>query len=503
MKQLAAVLCLALLSLANAVSPDTVLPLPIPPLLSEDCNATEPQASWALDEINKDRDEGFVLSLYRVVDAHRQPAVMGPGNIFFLTIDVLETDCHVLSGKRFEDCHIRSIHRTVFGRCKAIVYINLPRRTVKLYSYSCTLSSVPPAIISRMCPDCPVFTRDTDSYTAKAESMVARYNRESNNTHYFKLDDIERAAMQWVFKASYFVEFIVKETNCSRLEADVSHCEFLDDEHAHVGFCKGSMPEVPDGPREELRISVTCEIYDPKSTGHPHHKHHDHHGKGHHGHHGHGHGHGKGHGHHHHHHHHHPHGHNETHSEDGKHHHKEDHEQKHGHGPSPGEPHNHHDQKHHGSSSEEHTGPKPAHPPPREPISTMKYYQMENATDFFPDPVITDVSPPVVHPESPTAGQEGTVAPTPFDPFREPVPYKFPLHPSDSPGCPTKPKHNLPLIEPLFPVPKQHPSQHQEHEQHPSQHQEPEQHPAQHQEPEQHPAQHQEPEQHPTQHQER
>ncbi|KAJ1087769.1 hypothetical protein NDU88_000932 [Pleurodeles waltl] len=449
MKQLTAVLCLALLSLVNAYL--IVVPENRPPVvISQDCNATERQAALALDEINKDRDDGFILSLYRVVDAHLQSD--GVRDVYFLTIDVLETDCHVLSGKPFKDCHIRPIHRTVFGRCKAVYYTSLLWRKARLFSYSCVLSSVPRELISRMCPDCPVFTRDTDSYKTKAESMVTTYNNESNNTNYFKIDYIERAAMQWVFKAAYFVEFTIQETNCSRLETDVSHCQFLDDEHAHVGFCKGSISEgteMPDGPPT---VSVNCDIYDPKKTGHPHHRHHDHNGKGRHGH-GH-HGHGKGHRHHHHHHHH-PHGQNETHSEDGQHHNKEDHEQKHGHGPPPVEILNHPDQKHHGSSSEEFILPDQTLPPPRKPVSAVKYHQMENTTDFFPDPIIDDRSPPVVLPESSPVGSEGKAAPCMIDEFPEPVPEKFPIDPSDSSGCPAKPKYDLPLIEPLFPVPKQ------------------------------------------------
>ncbi|XP_078522722.1 fetuin-B-like [Lissotriton helveticus] len=458
MKPITAALCFTLLSLGSALSPL--------PLVPEDCNATDVQAGLALDEINKDRDEGYILSLYRVADAHSQPA--GPGRIFYLTIDVVETTCSVLSGKSWKDCGIYPFHQTVFGQCKAVLYLNLPWRKVKLYSYNCTLSTVPPRLIGDVCPECLLLDQITPEYVQKAEELVEQYNKESNNTNYFILDKVERASMQWAY-ASYFVEFSIRETNCSRLVENTSDCEVLEDDKAHVGFCDGSSPTPMSG------LFVSCEIYDPKPD--PHHRHRGCGRRSHRHGHRHGHKHGPGHKHHHDHH---PHGHNHTNSEDrnhqeerpahshgckdGKRHsepqghghrHGERHSEKHrsahgkghgkghgqGHGRGRGPPNGGH--KHHGSSSEEHSGSKPMPPSPAGPVGSVQLIYPENESDVFPVPTIPDPSPsaPIGSPAVP-------------DPFKDPEPQPFPLVPSNSPGCPAEPKHTLAHISSLLPLPK-------------------------------------------------
>ncbi|XP_012495425.1 PREDICTED: fetuin-B-like [Propithecus coquereli] len=84
------------------------------PLLSRGCNDSGVLAvtGFALQDINRDRKDGYVLSLNRVHNAweHRQDDL---GSLFYLTLDVLETDCHVLSKKAWRDCRVRSLHGLV------------------------------------------------------------------------------------------------------------------------------------------------------------------------------------------------------------------------------------------------------------------------------------------------------------------------------------------------------------------------------------------------------
>lgn len=37
----------------------------------------------------------------------------GLGSLFYLTLDVLETDCHVLSKKALRDCRVKILHESV------------------------------------------------------------------------------------------------------------------------------------------------------------------------------------------------------------------------------------------------------------------------------------------------------------------------------------------------------------------------------------------------------
>lgn len=56
---------------------------------------------------------------------------------------------------------------------------------------------VPSRVIVRMCPDCPSLISDINAeIKAKADLLVEQYNKESNQTHYFKVDEIERVRTQ-------------------------------------------------------------------------------------------------------------------------------------------------------------------------------------------------------------------------------------------------------------------------------------------------------------------
>ncbi|KAG8515994.1 Fetuin-B, partial [Galemys pyrenaicus] len=92
------------------------------PLLSRGCNDSDVLsfANFALGDINRDRKEGYVLSLNRVSDVREQkqasdgplPGQDGPAAVYYLTLDMLETDCHVLSKKPWKDCEGRPLHES-------------------------------------------------------------------------------------------------------------------------------------------------------------------------------------------------------------------------------------------------------------------------------------------------------------------------------------------------------------------------------------------------------
>ncbi|XP_078523037.1 histidine-rich glycoprotein-like [Lissotriton helveticus] len=434
MKPFVPFLCLTLLFLSGALS--SVPPIPPMPVIPEDCKATVFQAGLALEEINKDREEGFVVGLYRVVDAHRQP--VGAGNIYYFTIDVLETDCHIVSRKSWKDCNLTPFNKTIYGQCKAILYLSLPLRRVKLYGYNCILNPVHQPSPSSMCPDCPTPGEDAPSYQSVADIMVAKYNKDSNNTHYYKDFMIELTYVQRVDGLTYFLEFVIKETNCSKSETHVTDCHFLEDEQAHLGYCKGSQISKlgEDG------VSVSCEIYEPKKIGLPRMRHHVHHSKDH----------------------------VNVHifhefefdpsgrivynPEASKDHHKEKHEENHEHESPSGEPHIHPVKKPVEGSSAKRMGGKPIPPPPRGPIGFVDYYAMVNETDVFPSPSNPGPSHPITLPGSPPVqrhvGPEQPVVPGFIGHFHDPEPQPFPHHPSDSAGCPSDPDPKLPPLSPLY-----------------------------------------------------
>ncbi|XP_036060106.1 fetuin-B [Onychomys torridus] len=224
--------------------------------LPRSCNDSEvlAVAGFALQSINQDRKDGYVLSLSRVHDAwdHFQEDM---GSVFYLTLDVLETDCHVLSKKAQKDCNPRALHKSVYGQCKALFHINKPRRVLYLLAYNCTLRPVSQRKIHFMCPDCPgpVDLSDPRVLEAATESL-AKFNSESPSKQY-SLVKVIRATSQWVNGPSYFVDYLIKESSCTKSEAS---CSLQSSDSEPVGLCHGSLMQ---GPLEKS-VSVTCEFFE-------------------------------------------------------------------------------------------------------------------------------------------------------------------------------------------------------------------------------------------------
>lgn len=226
------------------------------PLLSRGCNDSDVLAvsGLALQSINRDQKDGYVLGLNRVhqVWEHRQD---GQGSLFYLTLDVLETSCHVLSRKESKDCGGRVLHESVYGQCKAMFYFNKLKRVLYLPAYNCTLRPVSRRKIYMMCPDCPV---PTDlSYPGVMEAAtesLAKYNSQSAWQQYF-LVKVTRASGQWASGPAYFVEYLIGESPCTKSQA--SGCSIQSSDSVPVGLCQGSLVRVA---REKF-VSVACDFF--------------------------------------------------------------------------------------------------------------------------------------------------------------------------------------------------------------------------------------------------
>ncbi|XP_037380441.1 fetuin-B-like [Talpa occidentalis] len=249
------VLC-ALAVGSGATSPPQQV-LKTSPLLSRGCNDSDVLsfANFALGDINRDRKDGYVLSLNRVSDVreHRQD---GPAALYYLTLDVLETDCHVLSRKPWKDCGGRSLHESVYGQCKALFYMHKTARILHTLSYNCTLRPVSRRSIHLICPDCPSPSDLSDPKVLEAATeSLAKYNSESTSKQY-SLVKVTKASTQWVFGPSYFVEYLIKEAPSTKSQA--SSCTHQSPDSEPVGLCKGSLSQN----RIETFVSVTCNFFE-------------------------------------------------------------------------------------------------------------------------------------------------------------------------------------------------------------------------------------------------
>nr|AAN34519.1 GUGU alpha [Mus musculus] len=238
---------------------------PLSPLHPLGCNDSEvlAVAGFALQNINRDQKDGYMLSLNRVHDV-REHYQEDMGSLFYLTLDVLETDCHVLSRKAQKDCKPRMFYESVYGQCKAMFHINKPRRVLYLPAYNCTLRPVSKRKTHTTCPDCPspIDLSNPSALEAATESL-AKFNSKSPSKKY-ELVKVTKAMNQWVSGPAYYVEYLIKEAPCTKSQAS---CSLQHSDSEPVGICQGStvqssLRHVPLIQPVEKSVTVTCEFFE-------------------------------------------------------------------------------------------------------------------------------------------------------------------------------------------------------------------------------------------------
>jgi len=221
-------------------------------------------ADLALAEINQDREEGYVFALHGLSNFYM--ASHGEnGQVFYLTLDVVETTCSVLSKKGYKECEVRDTTDTpVYGQCKVVIHINRVQRIVRLYNYNCVVRPVPASKVHDICPDCPSHTSmDHEDVQKTVSSSLEKFNKESGLVNHFALLNITRATSGMGVGMYYNVEYTIQETICARGAEAADKCAHMDCEFAHKGFCKGSQYPTPTG---ETVVDVECEIYEPEAS---------------------------------------------------------------------------------------------------------------------------------------------------------------------------------------------------------------------------------------------
>ncbi|XP_056421290.1 fetuin-B-like [Hyla sarda] len=237
-----------------------------PVLTSIACNdqAADSATDLSLRQLNANRREGFVLGLKRISNVQEQYDEEN-GSIFYLTLDVLETNCHVLSRRFWKDCEAKPRHEAVFGQCKVIFQLNKSKRIAHLHNYDCTLS--PAARLPFGCPGCHFSQPLNDtSFQEVAKKSLEKFNKESNYNKYFSLGNITKAAQQVVAGKAYHVEFTIVESTCNKSADDFSLCEALDCEFAHTGYCKSMAVAHWSSPDDKKVQKVTCDVFEPEAA---------------------------------------------------------------------------------------------------------------------------------------------------------------------------------------------------------------------------------------------
>lgn len=221
-------------------------------------------AGLAITKINQDRQEGFVFVLHRLSNAHMIKHGE-TGIVFYLTLDVVETNCSVLSRMDSKSCEIRPDSDTpVYGQCKVAIFISSVHRVVRLYKYDCVVRPVPAARLARICPDCAGLMSTDDAKVQEAVSLsLEKFNNENGLANRFALVKVNRARAGFAMSMYYNVEYTIQETTCPTTAGAADKCPIMECEFAHKGFCKGALFSTPTGTPVS---TAECEIYEPESA---------------------------------------------------------------------------------------------------------------------------------------------------------------------------------------------------------------------------------------------
>ncbi|XP_029005146.2 fetuin B [Betta splendens] len=217
-------------------------------------------ARLALSKINEDRTDGYIFTLHRLSNVHT--AQHGEnGVVFYLTLDVVDTNCSVLSRKDWKTCEARPTHDTpTYGQCKVAIFINRVHRVVRLYKYRCVLRHFSGKKLLDICPDCPVLMSQEDAQVQKAVSLsLEKFNQESGLDKKFALLKVERATAGLAVGMYFNVEYSIQETTCARTAGADAQCPPMECEFAHKGFCVGTL-------HQDITVTVQCEIYEPEAA---------------------------------------------------------------------------------------------------------------------------------------------------------------------------------------------------------------------------------------------
>uniref|UniRef100_A0A669DJG3 Fetuin B n=1 Tax=Oreochromis niloticus TaxID=8128 RepID=A0A669DJG3_ORENI len=223
--------------------------------------STKAAAELALTKINQDRKEGYIFSLHRLSNAHIKRH--GENSVvFYLTLDVVETKCSVLSKNDWKSCETRpTANMPVYGQCKAAIFINKVHSAERLYKYNCVIR---PGRVHQFCGGCPGLTDHSHDKVQKAVTQsLEKFNQQSGLANRFALLKISRATSQVVAGRKYHVEYTIQETTCPQRAGADEHCPPMECEFAHKGFCKASLFHALN---DDEVIEVACEIYEPEAA---------------------------------------------------------------------------------------------------------------------------------------------------------------------------------------------------------------------------------------------
>ncbi|XP_069476483.1 uncharacterized protein [Ambystoma mexicanum] len=236
----------AVLLLCSQVFSGRTLPPPV-----QEVSCYDPQIFEAVDLVlrkyNADKKEGHQFALGRITEAGTRDQQ------YLVTFEVKESSCAAHDGHEWQNCQFRKDGAT--GKCKARVSFSRPERASSVLFHECLLHVV------AGCRGCPVpIWSDSERLQPIVRHTIKKFNDESNRPFLYAVEQITKAAKQVVAGMNYFIEYTIKETNCSKGQYKELHpgCSM----HEISGTCKAQVHVSLNGAiaqvKQECKLEESC-----------------------------------------------------------------------------------------------------------------------------------------------------------------------------------------------------------------------------------------------------
>uniref|UniRef100_A0A8D2B4N9 Cystatin kininogen-type domain-containing protein n=1 Tax=Sciurus vulgaris TaxID=55149 RepID=A0A8D2B4N9_SCIVU len=113
---------------------------------------------------------------------------------------------------------VKRAQRQDMGECTDSAFVD-PQLRIASFSQNCNIHPGEDFVQPhpKICPGCPLeIPVDSPELKEALTHSIAKLNAENNETFYFKIDTVKRAAAQVVAGKKFFIEFTARETTCSK-----------------------------------------------------------------------------------------------------------------------------------------------------------------------------------------------------------------------------------------------------------------------------------------------
>ncbi|CAH6792200.1 Kng1 [Phodopus roborovskii] len=182
--------------------------------ISTDNPELQPILKHAIEHFNNKTNHSHLFALEEVKTAQRQVVA---GLNFEITYSIVQTNC---SKKHFllltPEC--KSLPDGDVGECRHNAYVDIKQRIAD-FSQNCDLYPGEDLVqpLPEDCPGCPrKIPVDSPEVTEALGHAIRKLNTQNSHSFYFKIDTVKKATSQVVAGMKYFIEFIARETECSK-----------------------------------------------------------------------------------------------------------------------------------------------------------------------------------------------------------------------------------------------------------------------------------------------